>query len=170
MSKQKDKRRKAQLASKALNESFKFQVMYALKQKATDETYDAEIIDRELDVICKKGLGQDMLKIKEMLEGVRTEMGAEHIAERCSLRGSVVAYLLGITNQNPIENKWIDGCLSDAEQIRLPMQIDFFYDNEVRNQVVDLLKDRGENMTSRLGQPAVRLKNCAVVFRRVVQS
>ena len=78
MSKQKDKRRKAQLASKALNESFKFQVMYALKQKATDETYDAEIIDRELDVICEKGLGQDMLKIKEMLEGVRTEMGAEH--------------------------------------------------------------------------------------------
>ena len=111
-----------------------------------------------------------MLKIKEMLEGVRTEMGAEHIAERCSLRGSVVAYILGITNQNPIENEWLDGCLSDAEQIRLPMQIDLFYDNEVRNQVVEWLKTRGENMTARLGQPAVKLRNCAVVFRRVVQS
>ena len=105
-------------------------------------------------------------KTAEMEQGIQPKPEDE----KGSLRGAIVPYLLGISKYNPLEKEWYDGSLLDSEQIKLPLQVDIFYDNEVRNRVVDWVKARYQGMTTRLGQPALKLQHCTVVFRRVVKS
>ena len=60
--------------------------------------------------------------------------------------------------------------LADANKISLPLQIDVYYDNEYRNRVADWVKERYRDVTTRLGQPALKLPNMVVVFKRVLKS
>ena len=52
MSKKKDQKRKAQLATRTKNESFRFQVEYTRKQKGIDIMGMEQNLTAELDAIC----------------------------------------------------------------------------------------------------------------------
>ena len=157
MSKQKDQKRKAQLSEKAKNESFKFQVEYARQQRGTFIAADAPELRVEVDA---------MLALRDIVDGVRREFGIEPENERCSLNGAIVPYLMGITTVCPDSaDTYVPGLFLGE----YPQQVVVAYDNEVRNQVVDWAKARFAGMTTRLGQPILKLPKMVVEFKRILK-
>lgn len=166
MSKNKDQKRKAQLAIRAKNESFRFQVEFLRKQKSIDITEMEQILDLEIDAICQNGLTDAMLDLVKIIEGVRLELGFEQEADRCSLNGSLVPFILGITTTQPDSTTYVPNIF--AEQ--MPLQVRIAYDNEIRNRVVDWVKAHYDGVTTRLGQPILKLQNMVVEFKRVLKA
>ena len=166
MSKQKDQKRKAQLSEKAKNESFKFQVEYARQQRGAFIAADAPELMVEVDAICRNGLVDAILALRDIVDGVRREFGIEPENERCSLNGAIVPYLLGITTVCPDSaDTYVPGLFLGE----YPLQVVVAYDNEVRNQVVDWAKARFAGMTTRLGQPILKLPKMVVEFKRILK-
>ena len=166
MSKKKNPKRKAQLNEKALIESFKFQVTWEKKHRLpeiTDETLNAE-----LNALCEKGLTETMLTLQAIVKGVREELGYKTETGKGSLEGAIVPFLLDITTTLP-NTAQPNTALANADSIQLPLQITLYYDNDIRNQVVDWVKSRYETVTTRLGQPILKLANMVVEFKRVVK-
>jgi len=166
MSKNKDQKRKAQLATRAKNESFRFQVEYIRKQKDIDITGMEQNLTTELDAICQNGLTDTLLDLAKIVEGMRTELGFEQEADKCSLNGSLVPFILGITATQPDCTTYVPGLFT----AQLPLQVTIAYDDEIRNRVVDWMKVNGYETSSYLGQPLLKLKNARIVIRRVLKS
>ena len=166
MSKNKDQKRKAQLATRAKNESFRFQVEYMRKQKGIDIMGMEQDLTTELDAICQNGLTDALLDLAKMVEVMRKELGFEQEADKCSLNGSLVPFILGITATQPDSTTYVPGIFT-AQQ---PLQVNIAFDNEIRNQVVNRMKANGYEISSYLGQPLLKLKNVRIVIRRVVKS
>jgi len=100
------------------------------------------------------------------VDGVRREFGIEPENERCSLNGAIVPYLLGITTVCPDSaDTYVPGLFLGE----YPLQVVVAYDNEVRNQVVDWAKARLDGMTTRLGQPILKLPKMVVEFKRILK-
>lgn len=170
MNKNREQRRKEQIAVKTKNESFRFQVRWNRDKRAPEIADDDVLMNVEINAICEKDLSEGLLALAEVLDGVHKELGYEHEAGRCTLDGSTVAYILGITSVKPADAQSGISPLADAGKINVPLQVDVYYDNECRNKVVDWVKERYKDMTARLGQPALKLHNVVVVFKRVVKS
>lgn len=166
MSKNKDQKRKAQLAARAKNESFRFQVEFARKQKSIDIMGMERNLTAELDAICQNGLTDALLDLAKIVEGIRKELGYEQEADKCSLNGSLVPFILGITATQPKSTTYNPGIFT-AQQ---PLQMTIAYDNEIRNQAVNWMKAKGYEISSYLGQPLLKLKNLRIVIRRVLKS
>ena len=166
MSKIKDQKRKAQLATRAKNESFRFQVEYIRKQKGIDIIGMEQDLTTELDSICQNGLTDALLDLAKMVEEMRKELGFEQEADKCSLNGSLVPFILGITATQPDSATYVPNIFA-AQQ---PLQVTIAYDNEIRNRVVDWMKANGYEISSYLGQPMLKLKNFRIVIHRVVKS
>ena len=86
MSKNRDQKRKAQLATRAKNESFRFQVEFTRKQKGIDIMGMEQNLTTELDAICQNGLTDALLDLAKILEGIRKELGFEQETDKCSLK------------------------------------------------------------------------------------
>ena len=157
MSKNKDQKRKAQLAVRAKNESFRFQVEYTKKQKGIDIIGMEQNLTAELDAICQNSLTDALLDI-------RKELGFEQEVDKCSLNGSLVPFILGITTTQPDCATYIPDLFA-AQQ---PLQVTIAYDNEIRNQAVNWMKANGYEISSYLGQPLLKLKNVRIVIKRVL--
>ena len=128
-----------------------------------------QALNAELDALCEKGLTEEMFTLRDIVEGVRKELGCQTEAGKGSLEGTIVPYLLGITTTRPNLDQPND-TLTRAENIQLPLQIVLYYDNEIRNQVIDWVKARYEKVTTRLGQPILKRPNMLVEFKRVAKS
>ena len=165
MSKKQDPKRKAQLNEKARTESFRFQVTWEKNQKLPE--MPDETLNAELDALCGKGLAEEMFTLRDIVEGVRKELGYQTEAGKGSLEGTIVPYLMGITTTCPNLSQPND---SLTENIQLPLQVVLYYDNEIRNRVVDWVKARYERVTTRLGQPILKRPNMVIEFKRVVKS
>ena len=170
MNKNREQRRKEQIAVKTKNESFRFQVRWNRDKRAPEIADDDAVANAEINAICEKDLSDGMLALAEVLDGVHKELGYEHEVGKCTLDGSAVAYILGITTVKPADAQSGISPLADAGKINVPLQVDVYYDNECRNKVVDWVKERYKDMTARLGQSALKLHNVVVVFKRVVKS
>jgi hypothetical protein len=107
-----------------------------------------------------------MLDLVKIIEGVRLELGFEQEADRCSLNGSLVPFILGITTTQPDSTTYVPNIF--AEQ--MPLQVRIAYDNEIRNRVVDWVKAHYDGVTTRLGQPILKLQNMVVEFKRVLKA
>ena len=166
MSKNKNQKRKAQSAIRAKNESFRFQVEYMRKQKGIDIMGMEQDLTTELDAICQNGLTDALLDLAKIVEGIRKELGFEQEADKCSLNGSLVPFILGITSTQPDCTTYVSGIIT-AQQ---PLQVTIAYDNEIRNQAVEWMKANGYEISSYLGQPLLKLKNVRIVIRRVLKS
>lgn len=166
MSKQKDQKRKAQLSEKAKNESFKFQVEYARQQRGTFIAADAPELRVEVDAICQNGLVDAMLALHNIVDAGRLELGVEPEGEGCSLNGALVPYILGFTPVCPDSaDTYVPGVFTGP----FPMAVTLVYDNEVRNKVVDWAKAHYDGMTTRFGQPLLKLPNMIVEFKRMIK-
>ena len=166
MSKNKDQKRKAQLATRAKNESFRFQVEYMRKQKDIDIMGMEQDLTTELDAICQNGLTDALLDLAKIIEGIRKELGFEQEADKCSLNGCLVPFILGIAATQPDSTTYVPGIFT----AQLPLQATIAYDNEIRNQAVNWMKANGYEISSYLGQPLLKLKNLRIVIRRVLKS
>ena len=167
MNKKQNPKRKAQLNEKARTESFRFQVTWEKNQKMPEMPDEA--LNAELDALCEKGLTEEMFTLRDIVEGVRKELGYQTETGKGSLEGTIVPYLLGITTTRPNLDQPND-TLTRAENLQLPLQVVLYYDNEIRNQVIDWVKARYEKVTTRLGQPILKRPNMLVEFKRVVKS
>lgn len=165
MSKNKDQKRKAQLATRAKNESFRFQVEYMRKQKGVDILVMEQALEAELDAICQNGLTDDLLTLAKIVEGIRQELKFEQEADLCSLNGSLVPYILGITKVCPNSASYVP----DLFAAQKPLQVVVAYVNEIRNRAVDWVKAHHEGVTTRLGQPILKLQGIVIEFKRVVK-
>ena len=164
MSKNKDQKRKAQLATRAKNESFRFQVEYMRKQKGIDIAGMKQELAVELDAICQNGLTDALLDLVKIVEGIRKELGYEQEADKCSLNGSLVPFILGITATSPDSTTYVPDIFT-AQQ---PLQVTIAFDNEIRNHAVNWMKVNGYEISSYLGQPLLKLKNVRIVIKRVL--
>ena len=162
MSKNKDQKRKAQLATRAKNESFRFQVEYMRKQKGIDIMGMEQDLTTELDAICQNGLTDALLDLAKIVVGIRKELGFEQEADKCSLNGSLVPFILGIISTQPDCTTYVSGIFT----AQLPLQVTIAYDNEIRNQAVNWMKVNGYEISSFLGQPLLKLKNLRIVIKR----
>lgn len=167
MSKKQDLKRKAQLSVKARMESFRFQVTWEKNQKMPE--IPDEALQVELDALCEKGLVEEIFTLRDIVEGARKELGYQTEAGKGSLEGMIIPFLLGITTTCPNLNR-LNMSLTRVESIQLPLQVVLYYDNEIRNKVVDWVKARYENVTTRLGQPVLKRPNMVIEFKRVVKS
>ena len=165
MSKNKDQKRKAQLAIRTNNESFRFQVEYMRKQKGINIMGMEQVLTMELDAICQNGLTDALIDLVNILEGIRKELGFEQEADKCSLNGSLVPYILGITSTQPGSATNVSGIFTEQQ----PLQVTIAFDNEIRNQAVKWIEANGYEISSYLGQPLLKLKNVRIVIRRVVR-
>ena len=166
MSKNKVQKRKAQLATRAKNESFRFQVEFLRKQKSIDITGMEQELTTELDAICQNDLTEAMLDLANIIERIQRELGGEQEADKCSLNGSLVPFILGITTAQPDSTTYVPGIFT-AQQ---PLLVSIAYDNEIRNQAVGWMKANGYEISSYLGQPLLKLKNLRIVIKRVLKS
>lgn len=166
MSKNKDQKRKVQLATRAKNESFRFQVEFTRKQKCIDIMGMEQNLTTELDAICQNGITDALLDLAKIVEGVRKELGFEQEADKCSLNGSLVPFILGITTVQPDSTTYVPGLFTAQH----PLQVTIAFDNETRNQAVKWMEANGYEISSYLGQPLLKLKNARIVIRRVVRS
>jgi hypothetical protein len=166
MSKNKDQKRKAQLATRTKNESFRFQVEYTRKQKGIDIIGMEQNLTAELDAICQNCLTEDLLNLAKIVEGIRKDLGFEQEAAKCSLNGTLVPFILGITTTQPDSTTYVPDIFT-AQQ---PLQVTIAYDNDIRNQVVNWMKANGYDISSYLGQPLLKLKNVRIAIRRVLKS
>ncbi len=166
MSKNRDQKRKAQLATRAKNESFRFQVEFTRKQKGIDIMGMEQNLTTELDAICQNGITDALLDLAKIVEGVRKELGFEQEADKCSLNGSLVPFILGITTVQPDSTTYVPGLFTAQH----PLQVTIAFDNEIRNQAVKWMEANGYEISSYLGQPLLKLKNARIVIRRVVRS
>ena len=159
MSKNKDQKRKVQLA-------FRFQVEFTRKQKCIDIMGMEQNLTTELDAICQNNLTDALLDLAKIVEGVRKELGFEQEADKCSLNGSLVPFILGITTVQPDSTTYVPGLFTAQH----PLQVTIAFDNEIRNQAVKWMEANGYEISSYLGQPLLKLKNARIVIRRVVRS
>ena len=166
MSMNKDQKRKAQLAARAKNESFRFQMEFTRKQKCIDIMGMEQNLTTELDAICQNNLTDALLDLAKIVEGVRKELGFEQEADKCSLNGSLVPFILGITTVQPDSTTYVPGLFTAQH----PLQVTIAFDNEIRNQAVKWMEANGYEISSYLGQPLLKLKNARIVIRRVVRS
>lgn len=167
MGKKQNLKRKAQLNAKTKMESFRFQVMWEKNRKMPEMSN--EKLNAELDVLCEKGLVEEMFVLRDIVEGVRKELGYQAEIGKGSLEGTIVPFLLGITTTAP-NLAQPNNTLSDTEHIRLPLEVVLYYDNEIRNRVVDWVKLRYETVKTQLGQPILKRSNMVVEFKRVMKS
>lgn len=166
MSKNKDQKRKAQLTIKAKNESFRFQVEYIRKKRNIDITGLEQEYETELSTICQNGLTEDLFALSKIVDGVRHELGFEHEADKCSLKSAIVPFILRITTTPPNSSAYVPGIFA----AKTPLQVSIAYDNEIRNRVVDWVKEHYDGVTTRLGKPILKLENMVVEFNRVIKS
>ena len=166
MSKNKDQKRKAQLAARAKNESFRFQVEFTRKQKGIDIMGMEQKLSAELDAICQNCLTDALLDLAKIVEGIHKELGFEQEADKCSLNGSLVPFILGITATQPNNTTYYPNIFME----QLPLQMTIAYDNEIRNPAVNWMKANGYEISSYLGQPLLKLKNVRIVIRRVLKT
>ena len=166
MSKNKEQKRKAQLATRTKNESFRFQVEYMRKQKGIDIIGMEQNLTTELDAIFQNDLTDALLDLAKIVEGIRKELGYEQEADKCSLNGTLVPFILGITTTQPDCATYVPDLFA-AQQ---PLQVTIAYDNKIRNQAVNWMKANGYEISSYLGQPLLKLKNLRIVIKRVLKS
>ena len=165
MSKNKDQKRKEQLALRAKHEAFRFQVEFVRKQKGIDITGMEQALAAEVDLICQNGLADDMLTLAKVVEGIRQELGYGQEADRCSLNGALVPYIFGITSVCPDGSSYVPSIFT----AKMPLRVVVAYDNEIRNRVVDWVKAHYNGVTTLLGSPVLRSQNMIVEFKRVVK-
>ncbi len=103
-----------------------------------DEALLRERLAYELDVIYEMGYQDYMLIVQDFVRAAR-EMGISVGPGRGSAGGSLVTYLLGITEVDPMEHGLIFERFLNPERVSMP-DIDIDFEDERRDEVVEYVK------------------------------
>jgi len=97
-----------------------------------------ERLEGELDIIISKGFAAYFLIVSDFTNWARKE-GIGVGPGRGSAAGSIVAYSLGITNLDPLENGLLFERFLSSERTEMP-DIDMDFDDERRGDVIDYVR------------------------------
>lgn len=96
-------------------------------------------LEYELDVIEKMGYADYMLIVQDFITAAR-KMGIAVGPGRGSAGGSLVTFLLDITEVNPIEHRLIFERFLNPERVTMP-DIDVDFEDERRSEVIDYVRN-----------------------------
>ena len=165
MAKKRKQNRKNELSKKRAIESIRFQTHIGLKQIGRKDTDMFHwLADAEINVIAELDLTDDILGIKNLVEGVRRALNVEPGLEKGDFCTSIVAIALGISKipvlddmQMPVVN-WPD-------QINKKL-LTLYYPEESRNAVAEWAKANDYNTSTSLGRPVVKFKRLFIIIER----
>ncbi|MBQ8467371.1 MAG: hypothetical protein IJ546_06720 [Prevotella sp.] len=164
MAKKKNKNRNLALAKKVAVESLRFQTHFGLKMMGrTDDDILQRMAEGEINFIEELDLTQDILDLKDLVEGVKKELGITPTPEKGDFCTSTTAIALGIANIPTLDNMQMPA--SWQEQISKKI-LTIYYPEESRNAVVGWAKANGYNTSTYLGQPIVKFKQIYVIIER----
>lgn len=165
MTKKRKQNRKNELSEKRAVESIRFQTHFGLKQighKDTDMFH--RLADAEINVIEELELTDDILGIKNLVEGVRRELNVEPILEKGDFCTSIVAIALGISKIPVLDNMQMP-VVNWPDQINKKI-LTLYYPEESRNAVAEWAKANGYNTSTYLGRPVVKFKQLFIIIER----
>ena len=165
MAKKRKQNRKNELSKKRSVESIRFQTHIGLKQigrKNTDMFH--WLADVEINVIAELDLTDDILGIKNLVEGVRRELNVEPTLEKGDFCTSIVAIALGIS-QIPVLDDMKMPVVNWPDQINKKI-LTLYYPEESRNAVAEWAKANDYNTTTYLGRPVVKFKQLFIIIER----
>ena len=164
--KKKNQKRNEALKLKSAIETLSFQTSWGLKKLGGDdgEKY-GEMAKVEVDYITELGLVQDILSIKELVDGIRNEFQVEPCVELGDFCNSLVTIALGIGRLSSIKNM---GIPNDWNELIRKKLLKIYYPDEVRNKIFEWAKSEGYNTSTYLGQPIVKFGKLFVLLERDV--
>lgn len=165
MTKKRKQNRKNELSEKRAVESIRFQTHFGLKQIGhKDADMFHRLADAEINVIAELDLTDDILRIKNLVEGVKRALNVEPTWEKGDFCTSIVSIALGISKipvlddmQMPVVN-WPD-------QINKKL-LTLYYPEESRNAVAEWAKANDYNTSTYLGRPVVKFKQLFIIIER----
>ena len=165
MTKKRKQNRKNELSKKRSVESIRFQTHIGLKQIGRKDTDMFHwLADVEINVIAELDLTDDILGIKNLVEGVKRALNVEPALEKGDFCTSIVAIALGISKipvlddmQMPVVN-WPDHINKKL--------LTLYYPEESRNAVAEWAKANDYNTSTYLGRPVVKFKQLFIIIER----
>lgn len=165
MAKKRKQNRKNELSKKGAVESIRFQTHIGLKQighKDTDMFH--RLADTEINVIAELDLTDDILGIKNLVEGVRRALNVEPILEKGDFCTSIVAIALGIS-KIPVLDDMKMPIVNWQDRINKKI-LTLYYPEESRNAVAEWAKANDYNTSTYLGRPVVKFKQLFIIIER----
>lgn len=169
MSKVQDKKNRKKATEKIQVLSFAFQVYWEKKKLMPELPDDDDHLIAERKMIRNCGMVEDFLTLYEIMSGIKTDLGIVPEPDKGTFQGMLVPYLLGFSSSAPASMDDSFYALTGLLSGQKPLQVQIFFDNEVRNAAVNWVKERYSGVSTRLGQPILKLTNMVVEFRRVVK-
>ena len=165
MAKKRKQNRKNELSKKRSVESIRFQTHFGLKQIGRKDTDMFHwLADVEINVIAELDLTDDILGIKNLVEGVRRELNVEPTLEKGDFCTSIVAIALGIS-KIPVLDDMKMPIVNWPDQINKKI-LTLYYPEESRNAVAEWAKANDYNTTTYLGRPVVKFKQLFIIIER----
>ena len=121
------------------------------------------LVKVELEYIIELNLFEDLLLLKMFIENVKSVFGVEPIAEYGDFNRSLVALALGIGKVNDIEKVGIPIAWHELLEKKI---LSIYYTNDIRNTIVDYAKHNGNNVSTFLGKPIIKLSKIFVLLER----
>ena len=165
MTKKRKQNRKNELSEKRAVESIRFQTHFGLKQIGRKDTDMFHwLADAEINVIAELDLTDDILGIKNLVEGVRRELNVEPTLEKGDFCTSIVAIALGIS-KIPVLDDMKMPVVNWPDQINKKI-LTLYYPEESRNAVAEWAKANDYNTSTYLGRPVVKFKQLFIIIER----
>ena len=155
------------MAGRAKCESLQFQAEWGAKKLGVEMSdVVRQRITEEVMVLGNMGLVEAFLTLKDTIEGIKGRFALNPDDVSGALEGSMVAFCVGILDKNPMDSDEV----IDPNILNAPCMVKLKFDNDVRNQVVEWVREKnyGEVKTM-LGKPVLKLKNMIVEFGRVMR-
>ena len=165
MAKKRKQNRKNELSKKRSVESIRFQTHIGLKQighKDTDMFH--RLADTEINVIAELDLTDDILGIKNLVEGVKRELNVEPTLEKGDFCTSIVAIALRIS-KIPVLDDMKMPIVNWQDRINKKI-LTLYYPEESRNAVAEWAKANDYNTSTYLGRPVVKFKQLFIIIER----
>ena len=155
------------MAGRAKCESLQFQAEWGAKKLGVEiSDVVRQRITEEVMVLGNMGLVEAVLTLKDTIEGIKGRFALNPEDVSGALEGSMVAFCVGILDKNPMDSDEV----IDPNILSAPCMVKLKFDNDVRNQVVEWVREKnyGEVKTM-LGKPVLKLMNMIVEFGRVIR-
>ena len=165
MTKKRKQNRKNELSKKRAVESIRFQTHFGLKQIGRKDTDMFHwLADAEINVIAELDLTDDILGIKNLVEGVRRGLNVEPTLEKGDFCTSIVAIALGIS-KIPVLDDMKMPVVNWQGQINKKI-LTLYYPEESRNAVAEWAKANDYKTSTYLGRPMVKFKQLFIIIER----
>ncbi len=154
MNKKKNPKRKSNLEKKTADESLRFQTLFGLKQMGQeDEKFFPKLAETEISFISELGLTQDILDLKNLIDGIKANLQVEPTPEIGDFCTSITAIALKIASIANLDEQQMPTSWQDLIDKKI---LTIYFSEDKRNAVAAWAKANGYNTSTYLGCPIVK--------------